>query len=236
MANQDGYLKRGKLGPDVYYVVNGKQRVRMWVPVFNPQTPRQMEIRSINTELSRYWRDELNQGQRIAWEQRAEVLETRGERLFIKQNFQLLDFGLPIQMTPPPMVMPPELTDLVETPDTERLEVEVPQMTPGTITAQTPFLDVEVAGGFTSAAIIDNSFYHAEMLTEALSQGRKHLNSDFRHVFYLADKPITEPVEISLIQGNTPDSTIRNVVFRIRRFNKYGHSSGVLIFNKIVQD
>lgn len=228
-------LISGKVGGWVFYVINGEQRIRELTPVTNPQTARQMEIRSINTELSRAWRDVLNEGQRTAWRQRAAGLNTKGGLLFIKQNFVLLDFGLPKQITPPPMVMPPELTDIIVEPDTTLLYLKIPQMTPGTITAQTPFYDVEIAGGFISVQLdTEGDIVEAEINTEALSQGRVHQNSDFRHVVYMQDKPLLEPPSDSEILVCVPAEAVRNVVLRIRRYNKYGNYSQALIFNRII--
>lgn len=232
-------LIRGKVGGWVFYVVNGTQRIRELTPVFNPQSARQMEIRSINTELSRRWRDVLNEGQRTAWRQRAEGSGMRGGLFYIRQNFQLLDFGLPTQDTPPPMVMPPEMTDVViDTGSPTVLRLFVPALIEGTITSQTPFIDVEIAGGFIEAnpPINENGYYTSSFDTEALSQGRLHQNSDFRHVFYAADLAILAipAPQDSEITAQIPSETIRNVVIRLTRFNKFGNKSGSLIFNAII--
>lgn len=240
MAKSEGGgagLIRGKVGGWVFYVVNGEQRIRELTPVFNPQSARQMEVRSINTELSRFWRDELTEGNRIAWAQRAEGSGMRAGLFFIRQNFQLLDFAMLIQATPPPMTPPPELTDVIinPVPPVEQLSLDVPQLIPGIITAQEPFLDIEVAGGFTQADLgIVGEHYEASIQSEALSQGRKHQNSDFRHVLYAADLEVSVIPEISKIIVAPPGDTIRNIVIRLTRFNKFGNRSGVRIYNAIV--
>lgn len=229
-------LIRGKIGGYVYYVVNGTQRIRELTPVHNPQTARQMEIRSINTELSRAWRDDLNQGQRKAWSQRAAHQNTKGSLLFIKQNFVLLDFGLSKQETPPPMIMPPELTDLYvdPSPPADTLEIKIPQLAPAIISAQTPFIDFEIAGGFITATLSENGAFTVELNTQALSQGRVHQKSDFRHAIYAQDKEVSEPPVISEIITEVPSEAVRNVVLRIRRYNKYGNYSQALIFDHII--
>lgn len=231
-------LIRGKVGGNVFYVVNGQQRVRELTPVFNPQTPRQTEIRIINTELSRQWRDDLNQGQRTAWEQRAETLGTKGELLYIKQNFPLLDFGLQRQLTPPPLVFPPELFDLLIFETVENLTLQYPQLAPAIITAQTPFLDIEIAGGFTSVSQeleppIDPAI-NTGVNTQALSQGRKHQNSDFRHAAYAQDQAIGASPEPNNIVGIIPDGTIRNIVFRVKRINKFGNATAEKVIEAVI--
>lgn len=237
----------GTIGGITFQNWRGIQTLREKPTPHNPKTARQMEVRAINTELSRAWRDVLNQGQRIAWNQRAttfswktilgKTIKSTGENLFIKQNFQLLDFGLDRQITPPPLVMPPELTDIILEPQAAQLELKVPQIVPGIITAQTPFLDVWIAGAFTSVLppAPENGAYVAIINSEALSQGRVHQNSDFRHAFYAADLPITEPPsDPAEIFVNIPGATVRNVVLLIRRYNQFGNYSQSQIFGKII--
>lgn len=233
-------LIRGKVGGWVFYVVNGQQRIRELTPVFNPQSARQMEIRSINTELSRFWRDELTEGQRTAWRQIAEGSGIRGGLFFIKQNFIIVDFGLPIQVTPPPSVMPPELLDLSVAADTTRLMITVPHVSTGVFTSQEPFIDIEVAGGFLEAdyqpPVPPATNYELSILSQALSEGRLHQESDFRHVIYVEDtEPPAAPGDLSNFLINIPEPpAVRNVVARVTRYNKYGNATVKRIFNKII--
>jgi hypothetical protein len=233
----------GTIGGMTYQNWRGIQTIREKPTPHNPKTARQMEVRGINTELSRFWRDGLNQGQRTAWNQKAKTfswktilgkdIKSTGENLFIKQNFQLLDFGLPKQETPPPEVMPPELVDVNLDQYDEFGTISVPQLIEGMITAQTPFLDVWFAGGFLTATIVDGTEYEATIGTQAISQGRVHQDSDFKHVFYLADKPVIVTPADSIINFSGPAGTIKNFVLLIRRYNKYGNYSQAKIIQVI---
>lgn len=235
----------GTIGGITYQNWRGIQTLREKPTPHNPKTARQTEVRAINTELSRFWRDGLNQGQRTAWNQRAKTfswktilgkdIKSTGENLFIKQNFQLLDFGLSMQTTPPPMVMPPELVGLQLEPETEALTILAQQLAPAVITTQTPFLDIWVAGGFTSVEFAENDVYDITIETQAISQGRVHQVSDFKHAIYIADKPTTEPPAVSEILTILYGSgAVRNVVLLIRRYNKYGNYSQSMIYQKII--
>lgn len=234
-------LQSGKVDGIVLKQREGKQIISKYFIPHNPQTARQMEIRAINTELSRSWRDDLNQGQRNAWSQRAEMIPgIRGETLYIRQNFILLDFGMERQLTPPPMVMPPELFDLTVSAITTSLQITVPHIVGGIITAQAPFIDIEIAGGFLSAdyqpPVDPATNYELGIATQALSQGRVHQMSDWKHVIYVEDtEPPAAPGDLSIITINIPEPpAVRNVVAKITRYNQYGHASGERIFNKII--
>jgi len=211
----------------------------------NPMTERQTRIRSIVSTISRAWRDVLTAGQRRAWEQFAEIfpwfdvfgksMSLRGISLFLKMNTVLLDHNRAMQITPPPDVDPPELTDAVLDPGGEGgINLEISQMTPGIVTAQEPFIDIFVAGGFTSftqSAVAPTFAVDIESL--CLPAGRKHQKSDFRHVLYVDDVPIVEPPATSLISVMPPDDHTRNVVLRLQRYNRYGRYSVPILFDGI---
>lgn len=211
----------------------------------NPMTERQTRIRSIVSTISRYWRDVLNVGQRTAWEQFAEIfpwfdvfgkpLMLRGINLFLKMNTVLLDHDRAMQVTPPPAVEPPELTGLVSIEPDIALRLEVPQLEGGIITAQEPFIDVWVAGGFTAAQSTGPpEHYDLEILSSLLPQGRKHQKADFRHVAYADDVAVVEPpVTPSLISVFPVPGHTRNCVIRLQRYNRYGRYSVPVIYSGI---
>lgn len=216
----------------------------------NPMSPRQTTVRSITAFLSRRWRDVLTEGLRTAWNQKAKItpwfnvfgrtIEMTGINLYVKQNFVLLDHFLPVQDTPVPEVIPPSLFDITVDPPDDTLKLFIPHLTDEIITAQKPFLDVKIAGGFTKIALTPpvppNTFYEVEITSQALPQGRVHQMSDFKHAIYLDDTgpgvPPSEPSSISGIIGEPP--LVKNVVFSITRFNKYGNFTPPRIFSKIV--
>ena len=211
----------------------------------NPMTARQTRIRSIVSTISRAWRDVLTAGQRTAWEQFAEIfpwfdvfgksMSLRGISLFLKMNTVLLDHDKAMQLTPPPAVEPPELTGLTVAPDPAAFNVTVPQLAPGIITAQESFIDIWVAGGFTSIiADVIGADFTIEVNSQCLPQGRKAQKSDYRHVFYVDDKEIVTPPDgASDIFIKPPAENTKNCVFRLQRYNKYGRYSVPVVFQGI---
>jgi len=210
----------------------------------NVMTPRQTVIRALMTLVSRAWRDELTKGLRTAWNQRAKnypwldvfgrEVKMSGENLYIKQNMVLLDHGLTRQDTPVPDVVPPELTDLSVKDTSGKLELKYDGLPAAVITAQAPFLDVSVAGGFLTAQVDVSTINESYASTLALPAGRKHQKSDFRHVFYISDLPAVEPPEPSTIAVAPPTEQIRNVVISVRRYNKYGNFTAPMLLEAIV--
>lgn len=211
----------------------------------NPMTERQTRIRSIVSTISRAWRDVLTAGQRTAWNQHAEVfpwydvfgrsMSLRGISLFLKMNTVLLDHDKSMQIEPPPAVEPPELTGLTVVPDPATINVTVPQLAPGIITAQEPFIDIWVAGGFTSTEVdVEGGTFTVEINSQCLPQGRKAQKSDYRHVLYVDDKEIVTPPSVgSDIFIKPPVANTKNCVCRLQRYNKNGRYSVPVVFSGI---
>ncbi len=208
-------------------------------------TPRQIFINALMTSLSQAWRDVLTQGLRTAWNQRAKNFpwvdvfgnerKMTGENLYIKQNMVLLDHGLARQDTPVPETIPPELTDLTVTVEPSQLVVNVPQLDSAIITAQTPFLDIFVAGGFLDVTVnIPEVFVEVDINTLALPQGRVDQKSDFRHAAYADDKEEGLPPEVGTISVRPPALQTRNVTIVVRRYNKFGNFTAPVKFSIIV--
>jgi len=211
----------------------------------NVATPRQLVVRMLMSLLSRAWRDELNQGLRTAWNQRAKnfpwldvfgnTISMTGENLYIKQNMVLLDHSLPRQDTPVPDVMPPELTDLTIEPEVEQLSINVPQLSASIMTSQVPFLDIWVAGGFLTSVVEDTDpFVNAVISSQALPPGSIDSKSDYRHAAYANDKLLTEPAEEGLIVVTPPAGHTKNIAVIVRRYNKYGNFSAPRKFSAII--
>lgn len=210
----------------------------------NVNSPRQTVIRAIMTLLSRAWRDDLTAGLRVAWNQRAAAFpwldvfgnerKMTGENLYIKQNMVLLDHFRLRQDTPVPNVVPSELVDMVISSTEERLILSYNQLSAGEITSQEPFLDIRVAGGFTTVDIDVGVSVLTEIGSQCLPQGRKHQTSDFRHCAYSDDVVLSDPVELNSVAVAPPDGTVRNVVIVVQRFNKFGNFTQPRLFNAIV--
>jgi len=208
----------------------------------NVNTPRQSLIRSLMTTLSRAWRDELNQGLRTAWNQRAKnfpwldvfgnSVSMTGENLYIKQNLVLLDHSLARVDTPVPDTMPPELDYITEDGDATNIHFDITQLPDAIVAAQTPFLDVKIAGGFLN---IDDSGAPLEVLvdSQALPAGRKHQKSDFRHAFYLNNLGVAS-VDPQVMQFTAPLGHTRNMVVIVQGFNKYGNFTAPRLFEKVI--
>lgn len=205
-------------------------------------TARQMFINSLMSLLSRAWRDELNQGLRTAWNQRAKNYpwvdvfgnerKMTGENLYVKQNMVLLDHGLVRQDQPVAETVPPELIDVVSTVEPASLKIVVAALPDAIVAAQTPFLDVWVAGGFTEFSL-DPTPPELSVDSLALPAGRIAHRSDFRHVAYTVDVDETS-VTTSLIEVGIPEFQVRNVVVIIRRYNKFGNFTAPQTFEGIV--
>jgi len=209
-------------------------------------TARQMFINSLMTLLSRAWRDELNQGLRTAWNQRAKNFpwvdifgnerKMTGENLYIKQNMVLLDHLRPRVDSPVASVEPPELHDLHIAELADNLQIGSDGLAAGTVASQAPFLDIWIAGGFLTSAVTPGiSDVTVEVETLGLPQGRKAQKSDYRHVAYADEWDLVEPVTPSniVIQGSPADTAL-NISVIIRRYNKYGNFSAPLLFQGIL--
>lgn len=210
----------------------------------NPMTERQTRIRSIVSTISRAWRDILTPGQRTAWDQHAEVfpwydvfgrsMSLRGISLFLKMNTVLLDHEKLMQITPPPAVVPPELSYITVGEEEAYLDILIPHLIPGIITAQEPFIDVWVAGGFTSVNLVETEAQVGiDIKSLCLSAGRKHQRSDFRHTGYMDDRPELDPPQTNSIGLEPPAGHTRNCVVRLQRYNKYGQYSVPIILEGI---
>ncbi len=205
-------------------------------------TPRQTVINLLMATLSIAWRDELNKGQRTAWNQRAKNFpwvdvfgnerKMTGENLYIKQNMVLLDHSLVRQDNPVPETVPPELLDLGFDSSGTVLTITIPQLSDAIVLSQTPFIDIFVANGFTS---IDVSGLPEEVIidTLALPAGRTYQKSDFRHAVYYDNTDTTLGVE-GVIQVQIPAGQTRNTVVHLRRYNKFGNFTAPLIFEDVI--
>lgn len=117
---------RGQMGGVVYSKNRYGNYIRNNSSPVNPNTPRQVAIRTAFTEVIQHWRDTLTIAQRLAWEQYAK--ETK-----IKDVF-----GLPITLTAPNMYCRFNIpwTDIGEA------RVDAAPATPG----QGPMLDMTITG------------------------------------------------------------------------------------------
>lgn len=212
----------------------------------NVNTPRQTIIRSLMTLLSRAWRDELTKGLRTAWNQHAKTfpwldvfgreVKMSGENLYIKQNMVLLDHGLTRVDQPAPGIVPPELIDAVFVLHPEGFQISVPELPSAIVTAQTPFLDIWIAGGYESATYDAGPPVDVNIVGYGLPAGRKHQKSDFRHAVYATEieEQITPDVQNIGVGLPPPVGVTRNMVVSIRRYNKFGNFSAPRIFEGII--
>jgi len=213
----------------------------------NVNSPRQSVVRALMTILSRAWRDELNQGLRTAWNQRAKnypwldvfgnTFPMTGENLYIKQNMVLLDHFLPRQDTPVPDQVPSAITSMNIIGTEDLLTVQYDQLAPAEVSAQLPFIDISIAGAFLEANVtfsVDKNVTYIR--TNGLTPGRVHQKSDFRHAVYADDTPVSEPVAKNEISVERAILSDRNIVLSLRRFNKYGNFSAPVLLQNIVTE
>jgi len=210
-------------------------------------TARQMFINSLMSLIARAWRDELNQGLRKAWNQRAKnypwvdvfgrEVKMTGENLYIKQNMVLLDHNLARQDTPAPNVIPPEVADWTIASSDDIFELVSPGLPEGTVAEQAPFLDIWVAGGFLTKNLnIQPDHFDFQCETLGLPPGRIAGKSDYRHVEY-ADEfdtiPVT-PVNSNFTIEPIPQEP-KNISIILRRYNKYGNFSAPLLLSAVLE-
>ncbi len=205
-------------------------------------TARQMFINSLMSLLSTAWRDDLNQGQRTSWNQRAKNYpwvdvfgnerKMTGLNLYIKQNMVLLDHGLPRHDNVVADVNPPELLDVTVGPEVASLNVKFPVVDAGLITSQAPFIDIRVAGGF---LLVEASGLPDELSisTQGLPAGRIEQKSDFRHCFYADRADIIAAPDGTEVITSSPIPGTRNLVMSVQQFNKFGNFSAPLLFSGI---
>ncbi len=236
----------GTIGGTTFQTWRGMLIARGKPTPHNPQTARQTRIRSIVSTISRAWRDVLTIGQRVAWNQFAEVfpwfdvfgrsLSLTGISLFLKINTVLLDHDLSMQITPPPPVEPPELTNVTLAEVAAEMVLKINQLTPGIITAQGSFIDVWVAGGFVSISETGSPppVYVTTIGSQCLPAGRKHQKSNFRHVIYRDDTEVSTPEEQNQINIAPIIEQPVNCVVRLQRYNKFGRYSVPVIFEGIL--
>ena len=236
----------GTIGGTTYQNWRGMIIARGKPTPTNPNTMRQTEIRSIITSLSRRWRDVLNEGLRHAWKEKAKnfpwydvfgrEIRMSGINLYIKSNLVLLDHGLTVNDTPPPDIVPPELTDITLTDEEGVLQLQATGLDQSVINSQSPFIDVWVAGGVYE--IEDYGFSPENQVilhTYALSAGRTAQKSDFRHAGYWDDfeLPADPSFVAKLILKSAPDGAVKNFVVSIKRYNKYGVPSAPRIYSGV---
>jgi len=207
----------------------------------NVNTPRQSVIRMLMKSLAQAWRDELNQGLRTAWNQRAKnfpwldvfgnSVSMTGENLYIKQNMVLLDHSLARQDTPVPDTVPPELLGVTATLEEDFYIITIPKLPDAVVASQAPFIDVSIAGGFLSLSI--DPLISVGIVTQALSPGRTHQKSDFRHCAYLDSMPESSVETEQAVTVIKPALQPKNIVVSIRRYNKYGNFTAPLLLSVI---
>lgn len=206
-----------------------------------PNTDRQLEVRSNLTILSRVWSTDLNDGQRTAWQNFAKdfvwtdlwgrEFVLKGIALFTKFNFPLIDSGRTLQLNPPPSIYPSEIAiNNIENAD-GIVEVIITSATLGEITAQDTFLDVWITVDSNVNTIEPPPSVSATIWGNYKPQGVNPVKSDFRHRWYPTETPGAVPPEVEDIfisfkdfEGN--DFTVpTRIALILRRYNKYGRYS-----------
>jgi len=250
-----GVAASGTAGGLTYQNWRGIAVVRKKPTPAQPRTERQLKMRSIVTQLARYWRNNLTPGLRQAWEEFSRIftwqdvfgreLQLSGISLFIKMNAVLLDAGKTLQNTPPPNLTPSEVANYLLVVDEGLIQnisvdgtvyqgvFQIPLKwnypSDDEIQSQGTFVDIWVAGQVIQAT-------QSDIVFKPLPPGRKAGKSDFRHAIYRPDvtgqDPPTAEINVDLYPV-TSGATV-NVTILLRRYNKYGRYSGVVKIEQLV--
>lgn len=206
-----------------------------------PNTPRQIEVRSHLAVISRVWSTDLTDGQRTAWKNFAmdfiwtdlwgREFVLKGIALFTKFNFPLIDNGKTLQITPPPAVNPSELNiSSVSNTDGE-VTIEITPATPGEIAAQSPFIDVWVTEISNLEEITAPPERAVFIRGVYKPPGVNPVKSDFRHRVYINEITDGEPPAsvLNQITLQNPDgeafTSLTRLALIFRRYNKFGRYS-----------
>jgi len=234
----------GTFGGLIIYNYNDLSVARNWGKPSGVKTERQLMVESNMTILSRVWSTDLNEGQRIAWNNFAKNFvwkdlwgrdfTLKGMTLFTKFNFQLIDSLKTLQLTPPPAVNPSEISFLQIQNDSGEVLITLDTITEGEISSQSPFIDIWVAGDFVlhsqSSGATDTEIVFRGL---GMPQGVNPVKSDYRHRVYQDSLPYDVPPGVKSIGilFQTPEggefTTPQRIAMKIKRYNKYGRYSNV---------
>lgn len=217
-----------------------------------PNTPRQLAVRGVLAVISETWSSVLTEGQREAWRNFAKDFVwldlwgkefiLKGIALFTKINFQLLDFGKPLQITPPPAVEPSDIVLSAGAIEGGTIKFLISAPPIAEIAAQEIFIDFWLAGATTFKAIEQEE---GETRIQFSSAGKPPavvpVKSDFRHIHYLTETewigppPTARTIEIEVFNElGAVFTESKKISLICRRYNKSGRYSLVNRIDGIV--
>jgi hypothetical protein len=241
----------GKFMAMVFQSWRGLAVVREFEAPTQPNTARQVSVRAIFTEISKYWANTLTEGLRQAWanfvfrwtDLWGNEISLTGLNLFQKFNFILRDSGRAFQTTTPPPIIPPDPFVEGMTNTSLYFEIEMGQLTMAEVVSQDIFLDVWIAGIPSAFQVVQSpveNVANIQVQTDGLPQGVNPVSSDYRHLTYLT--PIVNPEQPIYAQKTlfrfTPAAggnwlSKRKISLIIRHHNKFGNYSAPLKISEI---
>lgn len=242
----------GSVGGITYSDYHGTGVVREKPIPTQPNSPRQVFVRTVLTFISRYWANTLTEGIRKAWSQFADIfiwtnifgnqLRLSGINLFAKMNFQLRDFGKALQTTPPPAINPDEIVFTFQDFDIGEPDIIVEAITLAQAQAQEVFVDIWAVGYVVSAVIDDTDADQTivTITTEGLPQGINPVKSDYRHTIYVNQNTaqvvtptLTKSIHIKFVGAVIPYANPIRIASIVRRYNKYGRYSNIIKVSEV---
>jgi hypothetical protein len=231
----------GKMLAMVFQNWRGSNIVRQLTAPAQPRTARQLKVRAVLTEISKYFANILNDGLRIAWKNFVwrwtdlwgKEVRLTGINLFQKFNFCLRDSGRAMQVTTPPLKIVPEVNATMS--EEEGIgDIIFDKITAGEIASQHPFLDIWFAGKVTKNETTGYDVGGTTTLwSDGLPQGVNPVKSNFTHLVYRGDVADSFTDVVIRNSAGVPFVEKRKLVFLARRYNINGHYSAVKKFEMI---
>jgi len=239
----------GKFVNMVFSVWRGLPVVREFVAPSQPNSPRQLAVRTIFTEISHYWANTLTEGLRKAWDNFVfrwtdlwgDEISLTGLNLFQKFNFILRDNGRDFQTTTPPPITPSEISHFED--EGEWLNGSpttiINPIATSEINGQNPFIDLWIAGDFSSVTVDDTSPNGTSITIwghNGMPQGVNPVKSDFRHCIYIKElAQHDDPTKSKIISISADEFELypRRFAKILRRYNKHGNYSAAVKSSRI---
>lgn len=211
----------------------GMETFKKYVRPYQPNTAEQGTVKTRFSYLTKYWKMSLTYAQITLWNNwnlpwtdiYGDTVLLTGINKFVICNDTLLRAGKPITPTPPTET-PSELT-VIETIETPFIKLSVEGITDAEVTAQVPFIRVQVPG--TPQELEDNTG-QLDIHWNGMPISRKPLEKNWKTIYYYTCRTGFEGVEELKIIIQTVSSLRGLQPIRLQRFNKWGYWSGQVTY------
>lgn len=219
----------GRAFGGVFSFNRGLGTFKKYVKSRQPNTQPQQDTKTRLSFLTKYWKTNLTYAQITLWNNwvlpwtdiyGATVLLT-GINKFVICNDTLLRAERPITETPP-TATPAELT-ITETTDPMWIILLVDGLPDAEVTAQEPFVKIEVQGTPSRVEYIDGQL---GIFWNGMPRSRRPLEKNWKTIFYYNCRTGFNGIEELAIIIQTDTSLTGLQPIRLQRFNKWGYFSG----------